>query len=173
MAYAAYVRNDLDDLMRLRLFALLGLALLAACGTFIDTQPIQRHYDEFSAQVERHAAAGQITWVAAQSSIRNLDRDTKTKLDSTGSYHSWRYDIWDDEYHAYTISLADQLDRKQISFYQFDAARKQRWSEIENRRIQLGNQRALIDAAQQRRRTNCTSSAVGLAPFQQIETTCN
>lgn len=125
-----------------RFLAFSLLCSVAACGGLglgLDTRSVQNAFDSGKAQLEQRAAAGEITWVQAATQTRELDKywAGRTDLDTT-----WKYDRDDEEYHAYCIALAESLDRNKISFFQFDAARIQRFNAIQARRQSLNAQQA-------------------------------
>jgi hypothetical protein len=84
---------------------------------------IQRQFDERVASIERQAANKQITWVQAAREVRKLDRRA-----------NWAFDRADEEYHAYSATVAEELDAGRLTFAQYNALRKQRFSEIQRRR---------------------------------------
>lgn len=137
----------------LRLFCLVILPFLfSGCQTMIKPEVVDEINNRFNIakeQREQNAKAGKMTWVQAQSEIKDLDKGVKERLDATGAIHTWRYDSGDDEYYAYCIALAEQLDRKQISFAEFDALRIERFNAIETRRQSLNAQQQLLNAQQQ------------------------
>jgi hypothetical protein len=62
--------------------------------------------------------------------------------------------------------LAERLDRKQISFAEFDAARLQRFNAIQARRQSLNNQQRIIQNTQQ---TSGSVGGQGVTCFKQRE----
>lgn len=125
------------------------LITLVGCGKHVTREGMTKltnRFEDAKSQLEQKAQAGEITWVQAESRIRDIDKEVKVKLDATGASHSWRYDLGDDEYHAYCIALAEKLDKHEISFAQFDAARKRTFNQIEARRQGLENQQELIES---------------------------
>ena len=105
----------------------LVLCMLSACaglGLNLDERRVQNAFDTAKERLEQRARAGEITWVEAATKTRDLDKyfAQRTDLDT-----SWKFDQDDEEYHAYAIALAERLDRKQISYAEFDASRIQRF----------------------------------------------
>lgn len=156
------------------MFKALTIILLAiclvSCGKHISRQSINKisnRFENTKTQLEQKAHAGQITWVQAQSQIRDIDKDIKVKLDTTGARHSWGYDSDDDEYYAYCIALAERLDKNEITFAQFDAARKRVFNQIQARRQSLENQEELLENSRPRQ-TNCVTEKV----FDEYKTKC-
>ena len=133
-------------------FLVLTLSACAGLGLGTDNRRVQNAFDTGKARLEQKARAGEITWVQAATQTRELDQyfARRTDLDTT-----WKFDQDDEEYHAYCIALAERLDRKQISFAEFDAARLQRFNAIQARRQSLNNQQRIIQNTQQ------TSGGVG------------
>lgn len=121
-------------------------------------------------QREQRAKAGQMTWVQAQREIRDLDKGVKEKLDTTGAIHTWRYDAGDEGYYAYCIALAERLDRKQITFSEFNALRIERFNAIEARRQSLYNQQLLIQNSQMQA-PNYENQRRGVTCFKEREWT--
>lgn len=146
------------------------LITLVGCDKYVTRDGmtgINNRFENAKSQLEQKAQAGQVTWVQAESRIRDLDKEVKIKLDSTGASHTWRFDSGDDEYYAYCIALAEKLDKNEITFAQFDAARKRTFNQIEARRQGLENQQELIENSRPRQR-NCVTEKV----FDKYETKC-
>lgn len=113
------------------------LISLAGCGKYVTREgmaKISNQVEAAKAQLEQKAQAGEITWVQAETRIRDIEKEVKVKLDATGAYHTWRIDSGDEEYYAYCIALAEKLDKHEITFAEFDAARKRAFNQIEARR---------------------------------------
>jgi len=146
------------------------LIALVGCGTYVTREGMNKLQDRFEdakSQLEKKAQAGQITWVQAQSRIRDMDKEAKVKLDATSVRHTWRYDSGDEEYYAYCIALAEKLDKHEITFAQFDAARMRAFNQVEARRQSLQSQQELIENSRPRQR-NCVTEKV----FDRYETKC-
>lgn len=146
------------------------LITLVGCGKHVTREgmtKLNNRFEDTKSQLEQKAQAGQITWVQAESRIRDLDKEVKIKLDATGASHTWRYDSGDDEYYAYCIALAEKLDKNEITFAQFDAARKRTLNQINARRQGLENQQELIENSRPRQQ-NCVTEKV----FDKYETKC-
>ena len=122
---------------------LIVLSLTACAGLSLgtDNRRVQHAFDTGKARLEQRARAGEITWSQAAAQTRELDKyfAQRADLDTT-----WKFDQDDEEYHAYCIALAERLDRKQISFAEYDAARLQRFNEIQARRESLNNQQRIL-----------------------------
>lgn len=161
--------------MKVRMLTFILVLSLTACaglGLGLDNRRVQYAFDTAKAKVEQRAMDGTITWVQATKEIRDLDKyvATRTDLDST-----WKYDSDDEEYHAYCIALAERLDRKEISFAEFEAARQQRFNAIRTRRQSLNVQQQIIDNMALQQITNNASrpslSTGGITCFKQREWT--
>lgn len=141
----------------LRLFAIIFIACtLSACAG----GRLQRTYDAKQMEVDQKAHNGEITWVQAATYMREIDKNL-----AQGRRYSWKYDRDDEEYHAYCIAIAERLDRKQISFAEFNAARLQRFNAIQARRTALSNSAP--------RQHNCTTTNVGTRAFPEYKSTCD
>jgi len=154
--------------IRQSIIALL-LMTLVGCSKHVTRQGmsnLNNRFENEKSQLEQKAQAGQITWIQAES--RDLDKGVKVKLDATGASHTWRYDSGDEEYYAYCIAIAEKLDKNEITFAQFDAARKRAFNEVEARRQSLENQQELIENLRPRQR-NCVTEKV----FDKYETKCH
>jgi hypothetical protein len=92
-----------------------------------ETGTAQQYYDRKKAEFEDQAKNGKIYWVDAAKLTRDVDR-------SLAGRGRWKFDSNDEEYHAYCILLAEQLDGKRISFTYFDALRTARFNQIQERR---------------------------------------
>lgn len=139
----------------------------------------QSDFDDAQSSIELRARQGAISWVQAVKELRETDRSMARSHKS-----SWKYNSDDEEYYAYCLQLAERLDRKQITYAQFDSARIQRFNQISARRQQLDEQRRQTDiqrenqkiSEQQKRQEelnrnrslNCTSSVIA----GQIYTSC-
>lgn len=128
---------------------------------------VQSAFEEASKQLETKAQAGEMTWVQAQTQIRDMDKSVKLKLDATGNSHTWHFDTGDDEYYAHCIALAEKLDKKEFTFSQFDAERKTVLNQVEARRQAMQNQRELIENSRPRQQ-KCVTEKV----FDRYETKC-
>ena len=144
------------------------LCSLTACaglglGLGLDNRRVQNAFDTAKAKLEQKAAAGEISWVQAATKTREFDKYLagRTDLDTT-----WKYDQDDEEYHAYCIALAERLDRKQISYAEFDSSRIQRFNAIQARQQSLNNQQRIIQNTQ---RTYSNTSGSGVTCFKQRE----
>ena len=109
-----------------------------------EARQTQSEFDSQKAAIDYRAQSGYITWVQAAREVRDLDRS----LVGNGTR---KFDSDDEEYHAYCIAMAERLDKKQITFAQYDALRTQRFSQIVARRQQLNNSAPRSNA------TNCRS----------------
>jgi uncharacterized protein YxeA len=153
-----------------KLIIVLLLIALVGCGKHVTRDGmtgINNRFESTKNQLEQKALAGQITWVQAESRIRDLDKEVKVKLDSSGARHTWRYDSGDEEYYAYCIALAEKLDKNEITFAQFDAERIRTFNQIEARRRGLENQEELIENSRPRKQ-KCVTTKV----FDTYETKC-
>ena len=87
----------------------------------------QRVFDQRKAEIENQASNKRITWVESARRIRELDR-------SFAGRGTWVFNSFDEEYHAYCIALAEQVDTGRLSYSQYDAMRTRRFNEIQQRR---------------------------------------
>ena len=110
-----------------------------------ESRQAQNSFDTQKSAIENRASAGNINQVQAAQYVRNLDRS----FAGTGN---WKFDSDDEEYYAYCIAMAERLDRKQITFAQYDALRTQRFSQIVARRQQINNSQPRSSSS-----TNCRS----------------
>lgn len=140
---------------------LLVIAGCAGLGLGLDETRVRSAYDKGRAQFDAKAQSGEISWVQAATRTRELDKAfaRRTDLDS-----NWKYDRDDEEYHSYCIAIAERLDKKQISFAQYDAARNARLNQISARRQFIQNS--------QPRQQNCVTEKVGAPPFETYQTRC-
>lgn len=94
------------------------------------------------------------------------------------NYPYWKFDSDDREYYAFCRDGAERLDRRQISYSQFDSARIQKYNQIRARREQINQMQQQTETMKQNqelirkqqrqledqnisRPTNCTSSVIG------------
>ena len=87
----------------------------------------QRVFDQRKAEIENQASNKRITWVESARRIREVDR-------SFAGRGTWVFNSFDEEYHAYCIALAEQVDTGRLSYSQYDAMRTRRFNEIQQRR---------------------------------------
>ncbi|UUZ65143.1 hypothetical protein LP417_11130 [Polaromonas sp. P1-6] len=144
-------------------FLICTLSACAGLGLGTDNRKVQNTFDTAKARLDQKARTGEITWVQAATQTRELDKyfARRTDLDTT-----WKYDQDDEEYHAYCIALAERLDRKLITFSEFDAARIQRFNAIQARRQSLNAQQRIIQNTQQ---SSGGASGRGVTCFKQRE----
>lgn len=161
---------------------ILALILLTGCATtpytatpFVSVeqqrQMVQDAFDKQKTANEDEARAGRITWGDAAQLTRLLDKQFAESLRSKGRSDLWVFDSNDEEYHAYCIALAEQLDKKKISFAEYDAARTKRFNEIQLRRQTLANQAQIISNTQPRS-SNCVTTNTGTEIFPRYVTRC-
>jgi len=87
----------------------------------------QRVFDQRKAEIDNQARSKRMSWVESARQIRELDR-------SFAGRGTWVFNSYDEEYHAYCIALAEQVDTGRLSFAQYDAMRTRRFNEIQQRR---------------------------------------
>ena len=142
--------------------------LLSSCATGIEAaREMQSSFNRQKTTIEGRAMAGEITWVAAVAQERELDKQfasqaiTVTRFNLSGySYGpSWKYDIDDEEYYAYCLSLAEKLDAKEIRYSVFDYLRVQKFNELNKSRRQVQSSERAANAAAQSRSATCKSSS--------------
>ena len=112
-----------------------------------EAREFQSAFDRQKNAIEARASAGYITWAQAARNVRDLDRSW------VGKTPTWKFDSDDEEYHAYSIALAERVDAKQLSFSQYDAMRTQRFSQITARRQQINSSQPRSSTSP----TNCRS----------------
>ncbi|MBS3952185.1 MAG: hypothetical protein KGZ88_04470 [Methylomicrobium sp.] len=146
------------------IFLLCKLTACTGLGLGLDNRWVQNAFDVEKAKIEQKAASGEISWVQAATNTRDLDMyfAGRTDLDTT-----WKYDQDDEEYHAYCIALAERLDRKQISYAEFDAARLQRFNAIQYREQALYTQQQIANTRTQQQ----SYSGGGFTCFKEREWT--
>jgi hypothetical protein len=125
--------------MRMRALLLAAAVALGGCEEMThvaksltaDTQSEETYmrgeYNRQKTELEALAAKKQLTWVEAARRVRGLDQQF-------GGRGTWVYDSNSDEYHAYSIALAQQVDAGQMTFEQYDALRTAKYNEIQRRR---------------------------------------
>lgn len=127
---------------------------LVSCASF--QQPGEDKRVAFEAEKQRleaQAMEGAISWLAAISQERELDK--RLAAEPSGSAlteavlgRGWKYDADDQEYWAFTLVLAERLDAKVITYAEFDAGRIQKMNEIvRNRRLVQSSEAAAASAA--------------------------
>lgn len=108
-----------------------GIQPLAGLGLNLDTPRFQAIYDRTTAELDQKAKAGQITWVEAATRRKEADRNLAVNASKYDT--SWKFDRYDEEFHAYCILMADKLDKRLISFAEFDLARTEKFNQIQER----------------------------------------
>ena len=88
-----------------------------------ETCDAQQIFDKNKEQIEGMASTGQITWATAAVRVGNLDK-------ALAGRGRWKFDSNDEEYHAYCLLTAQQLDQGKITFAFYDALRTRRFNEI-------------------------------------------
>lgn len=115
-----------------------GYHPLTGLGLNVHDQELSNFYNNSSATLESQAEAGQITWVEAATKIRYMD----WKLaNSAGQFDtSWKFDSNDEEFHQYSIALAERVDKRQISVPQYKSMKLQKLNQVQQRQQILRNQ---------------------------------
>lgn len=132
--------------MYLRIISIIFSVLISGCGINplsglgfeTDTPKFWAEYNRVSAELDQQAKSGKITWVQAAIKRKEADKflaSTASKYDT-----SWKFDSSDEEFHGFCIALAERLDMKQISFYQYDSARITKFNEIRERQQSISAQ---------------------------------
>jgi hypothetical protein len=140
--------------------------LLSSCAIGMDTaREKESDFNRQKATIEGSAKAGELTWVSAITQERELDK--QFALQATTVYHinpdrysyspSWKFDSDDDEYYAFCIELAEQLDQKKITYAQFDSARTRKFNQIQARRAMINSQQQ-----PQQQPMNCMTRKIGV-----------
>lgn len=153
----------------MRYIILAFVLFLSSCAIGVETaRENSSNFDRQKAVIEDRAKAGELTWVAAITQVRELDKQfasqaitvTKAGLSGYSSGPSWKYDIDDEEYYAYCLAIAEKLDAKEIRNSEFDYLRIQKFNELNKSRSQVQSSaevaRAVNAAAQPK---TCTSSS--------------
>ena len=89
----------------------------------------QEKYDQAKLALDRAAEKKLTTWSEAARRLRDINRSLAGK-------GNWRFDSYDEEYHAFCILAAQQLDIGRINFSYYDAMRTRKFNEIQTRRKQ-------------------------------------
>ncbi len=92
-----------------------------------ETREAQQIFDRKKEQIESAARARQISWAEAARRVKQVDR-------SLAGQGNWKFDSDDEEYHAYCVLVAEQLDSGKITFAYYDALRTRKLNEIQARR---------------------------------------
>lgn len=149
-----------------RIFSLLLIissVFLFGCATHEDmVSKINNRFDTEKSIMERRANSGEVSWVRATTHMRDYDKMLARIPDNAGY---WKYNSDDEEYHSFSIALAERLDKKKITWAQFDAARIQKLNQIKARTQMLRNSEP--------RSTSCTTRNVGTTLFPEYRTDCN
>ena len=88
-----------------------------------ETREAQQIFDSQKYQVENMAHAKQISWAEAARRTREADR-------SLAGRGRWKFDSNEEEYHAYCMLAAEQLDIGKITFSHYDALRTRKFNDI-------------------------------------------
>lgn len=154
----------------------LVLFALAGCAVGPSRQQVSAqlnaNFDSAKAQIEQKSQSGQITWVHAAKQVRALEKEIASRVNSSGNSSYWKFDSDDEEYHAYCIALAERLDNHQITYAQYDAARTQRFNEIQVRRQSLNAQQSIIQNTQLQPRSNSLIGQCVFNPANQAYQVC-
>ena len=102
-------------------------------GLHLDQKRGESEFDLEKSKIESYAHGGVISWVDAANRVRELDKRFAARSDID---IAWKYDYNDEEYYAFSVAAASLLDKKQITFIDYDLARTRKLSEITNRRAQ-------------------------------------
>jgi hypothetical protein len=159
------------------ILSLSGCALLEGVSSELGLSPsckeksaeIQEIFDSKQSESESDALAGRYTWVKREILMREFDKHIASLPEARCA---WKYDSDDEEFHAYAVALAERLDKREITYAQFNAARTQRYNQIQARRKQLNLQQQAVRNSQPRT-TTCTSQNLGTAQFPQWKTVCD
>lgn len=112
----------------------------------------QKAYDDAVVFFERKAEAGEISWVEAAQKIRQADWNLAEAKRTEGFDTTWKFDLNDEEYHAYCIALAERVDKGLVSPYEYRAARIAKFNEISVRQQMIGVRQQQIDIQRQNQR---------------------
>lgn len=130
------------------IYSLLGLRL--------DQKRGEAEFDAEKSRIESYAHSGTIKWVDAAARVRDVDKRFAVRSDID---MKWKYDYHDEEYHAFSIAAANLVDKGQITFIEYDAARTRKFSEISARQLAARGSRIS---------TTCTTAVV----FDRLVTNC-
>lgn len=108
-----------------------GVQPLAGLGLNLATPRFQAAYDRTTAELDQKAKIGQITWVEAATRRKEADRNLAQNASKYDT--SWKFDRYDEEFHAYCILMADKLDKRIITFAEYDLARTEKFNQIQER----------------------------------------
>ncbi len=152
--------------------------LMAILDPERDTPAFWDAYNKKTRELDQMAKTGQITWVDAATRRREADRILANN--KAGYYTSWKFDLNDEEFHAYCIALAEKLDKKQITFADYDSARIAKFNQIRERdssqarqaeMLQLQRNNQLLLQQQQRQQEMNKSRVINCDTFGST-TTC-
>lgn len=115
-----------------------GFHPLAGLGLNLHTQGFWNAYNNAVSQYESQAEIGQITWTEAANKIRLTDLDLAQKAKNYDT--TWKFDSNDEEFHQYSIYLAEKVDLKLISVAQYKAMKAQKFNEVQARQQTISNQ---------------------------------
>ena len=101
-------------------------------GLHLDQKRGRSEFDAEKSKIESYAHGGAISWVDAANRVRELDKRFAARSDID---IAWKYDYNDEEYYAFSVAAASLLDKKQITFIDYDLARTRKLSEISNRQV--------------------------------------
>lgn len=119
-----------------------GFHPLAGLGLNVHNQNFWDAYNNAISTFESQAEAGQITWVQAATNIRQADWNLANNARQFDT--SWKFDSNDEEYHQYSISLAEKVDKRQMSVAQYKAIKLQKFNEVQRRQQTMSNQNEQI-----------------------------
>lgn len=115
-----------------------GFHPLSGLGLNLHNQEFWKAYNTAIEKFEGEAEAGKITWVEAATKIRFADwnlAQNAYKFDS-----SWKFDSNDEEFHQYSIALAERVDKRRISVAQYKAMKLKKFNEVQSRQETISNQ---------------------------------
>lgn len=104
----------------------------------------QHQYDELQRLADENATKGAYSWSESARRLREADK----MMASSSDYPTWRYDSNDEEYHSFCVAMAERLDKRLISFAEYDAARIAKFNAIRARARSLNLQAQQVRNAQ-------------------------
>lgn len=124
-----------------------GFHPLSGLGFNLHNQEFRNAYNQAVNNFESQAERGEISWVEAATKIRLADWNLAQNAHRFDT--SWKFDSNDEEFHQYSISLAEMVDRGRLSVAQYRSMKLQKFNEIQARQQTLSNQMEQIRLLQQ------------------------
>jgi hypothetical protein len=127
-----------------------GYHPLGGLGLNLHNPVFWNAYNNAISTFEAQAEAGQITWVEAATKIRQADWNLATNAKQFDT--SWKFDSNDEEFHQYSIALAERLDKRQMTVAQYKSMKLQKFNEVQQRQHIISNQNEQIQLLKENQR---------------------